>query len=95
MVTVWQPFGGTNTEFQLTGYDNRTPDALSGVISLVRPRLVQVYTLWPDPNLPILHTWASGSAWQMDFHFLPEPGSTAMMASGLLVLAGLYRVRKR
>jgi hypothetical protein len=95
MVTVWQPFGGTNTEFQLTGYDNRTPDALSGVISLVRPRLVQVYTIWPDPNLPIKHTWASGGAWQMDFHFLPEPGSTAMMASGLLVLAGLYRVRKR
>jgi hypothetical protein len=95
MVTVWQPFGGTNTKFTLTGYDNRTPEGLSGVISMIRPRLVQVYKVLPDPGAPIQHTWASGGAWQMDFHFLPEPGSTVMMASGLVVLAGLYRMRRR
>jgi hypothetical protein len=95
MVTVWQPFGGTNTEFQLTGYDNRTSKGLSGVVSMVRPRLAHTYKILPDPNQPIVMTWASGSAWQMDFHFLPEPGSTAMMASGLVVLAGLYRLRRR
>jgi hypothetical protein len=94
MVTVWQPFG-TNTEFQLTGYDNRTLNGISGVISMVRPRMVHTYKVLPDFNKPIVHTWASGSSWQMDFHFAPEPGSTAMMASGLVVLAGLYRLRKR
>jgi hypothetical protein len=95
MVTVWQPFGGTNTRFSLTGYDNRTPNGISGVISMVRPRLVHTYKVVPDFDEPIDHTWSSGSAWQMDFHFLPEPGSTAMMASGLVLLAGLYRMRRR
>ena len=99
MVTGWQPFGATNTEVQITGYDNRTPSTmggfqLSGVISLVRPRLVHSYNVPFDPNLPIRMTWASASAWQMDFHFLPEPGSTVMMVSGLVVLAGLYRLRR-
>jgi hypothetical protein len=51
--------------------------------------------VYPNPSEPIQHTWASGSAWQMDFHFLPEPGSSAMLASGLVLLAGLYRLRRR
>jgi hypothetical protein len=95
MVTGWQPFGATNTEFTLTGYDNRTPAGLSGVVSLVRPRMVHVYSIPEDPNDPIRMTWASASAWQMDFHFLPEPGSTMMLASGLVLMAGLYRLRRR
>jgi len=95
MVTADQPGPNFHTEFQLTGYDNRTANGLSGVVSMVRPRLVQTYTVYPDPNDPVEHTWASATAWQMDFHFLPEPGSTAMVASGLVVLAGLYRLRRR
>jgi hypothetical protein len=95
MVTAWQPFGATNTEFTLTGYDNRTPAGLSGVVSLVRPRMVHVYSIPEDPNDPIRMTWASASAWQMDFHFLPEPGSTMMLASGLVLMAGLYRLRRQ
>ena len=69
MVTAWQPFGNTNTVFTLTGYDNRTPNGLSGVISLVRPRLVHTYKIPPDPNDPTAMTSASASAWQMKFHF--------------------------
>jgi hypothetical protein len=95
MITVENPGPAFHTEFQLTGYDNRTPNGLSGVISMVRPRIRQIYTIYPDPNDPIEHTWADGSAWQMDFHFLPEPGSSAMLASGLVILAGLYRLRRR
>ena len=91
----WEPFGNTNTEVTVTGYDNRTPNGISGVISLVRPRLVHSYRIQVDPNLPIVMAWAQTGAWQMDFHFLPEPGSTVMMASGLVVLAGLYRMRRR
>jgi hypothetical protein len=95
MVTVDQPGPDFHTEFQLTGYDNRTPNGISGVVSMVRPRLVQTYKVYPNPSEPIQHTWASASAWQMDFHFLPEPGSSAMLASGLVLLAGLYRLRRR
>jgi hypothetical protein len=95
MVSLWNPWGDTNTFFTVTGYDNRTPDGLSGVISLVRPRLVHVYKILPDPNSVIEMTWASAGAWQMDFHFLPEPGSAVMMASGLVLLVGLYRLRRR
>jgi hypothetical protein len=95
MVTVWQPFGGTNTKFTLTGYDNRTPDGLSGVVSMVRPRLRHMYQVPLDPADPIEMYWSDSDSWQMDFHFLPEPGSTAMLASGLVVLAGLYRLRRR
>jgi hypothetical protein len=95
MITVQNPGPGFHTEFQLTGYDNRTPNGISGVVSMVRPRIRQIYTIHPDPDDPIEHTWADGDAWQMDFHFLPEPGSSAMLASGLVVLAGLYRLRRR
>ncbi len=95
MITAFGPFGDTYTEFTLTGYDNRTPEGLSGVISMVRPRLRHTYSVPRDPSDPIRMTWQDLSAWQMDFHFLPEPGSTVMMASGLVVLAGLYRLRRR
>jgi hypothetical protein len=100
MITVWEPHGATNTVFTLTGYDNRTPSTnggfqLSGVISMVRPRLVHTYQVPRDAQDPIVMAWAASSAWQMDFFFLPEPGSTVMMASGLVVLAGLYRLRRR
>ena len=95
MITGWQPFGDTNTVVTAEGYDNRTPNGLSGVISMVRPRLVHTYKIPVDPNLPIQMTWASAGSWQMAFHFLPEPGSTLMMASGLVMLAGLYRLRRR
>jgi hypothetical protein len=99
MLTAYQPFGRTTTVQTLTGYDNRTTTTmgkLSGVISLVRPRLVHAY-LNPfdpfDPTDPIYMVWASARAWRIDFHFLPEPGSAAMLGTGLAALAGLYRRR--
>ena len=95
MVSVWEPFGVNSAYFTLTGYDNRTALGLNGNISMIRARLVHTYSVPRDPSDPIEMTWASGSAWQMTFHFLPEPGSTVMMASGLVVLAGLYRLRRR
>jgi hypothetical protein len=90
MITVYQPFGWTTTIHTLTGYDNRTPAGLNGVISLVRPRLVHSYLKPFDPAKPI-HTWASIRNWRIDFRFLPEPRSTATLAAGVVVLAGLYR----
>jgi len=95
MVSAWEPNGTTNTVFTLTGYDNRTPAGVNGVISMVRPRLVHTYKVPFDPNEPIRMTYASSTAWQMDFHFMPEPSGAAMLASGCVVLAGLMRLRKR
>jgi hypothetical protein len=95
MISAWEPLGGTNTVFTLTGYDNRTPAGVRGVISMVRPRLVHAYKVPHDPGEPIRMVDSGSSAWQMDFHFLPEPGSALMIASGFVTLAGLYRLRKR
>jgi hypothetical protein len=94
MITAYQPFGGTTTLHTLTGYDNRTPAGLNGVISMVRPRLVHGYIKRLNPPDAIHMAWASARAWQIDFHFLPEPGGTVMLAAGVVVLAGLYRPRR-
>jgi len=98
MVTAWQVgAGGVTTEFQLTGYDNRTPAGLNGVLSMVRPRMVHAYIVPHDVTEVISMVWASAGAWQMDFHFrgAPEPGSALMLTSGFVLLAGLYRRRRR
>jgi hypothetical protein len=97
MVSAWNFGGGTTTEFTLTGYDNRTPAGLNGVLSMIRPRLTQSYKVPADPGEPITLQWVTASAWQMDFHFrgAPEPGSALMLTSGFVLLAGLYRRRRR
>jgi hypothetical protein len=96
-VTAVEPHGGQLSEFTLHGYDNRTPLGENGIVSMVRPRISRAYQVPHDVEEPIIMNFASISAWQMDFHFrpLPEPGSTAMLASGLLAIAGLYRLRRR
>jgi uncharacterized protein (TIGR03382 family) len=89
--------GWFNTIYTLTGYDNRTITTmgrLSGVISLVRPRLVHAYSPSAFPDEPMVSR-SFLRIWQMDFHFLPEPGGTVMMAAGVVALAGLYRRRRR
>jgi hypothetical protein len=95
MITGWQPVGNTNTIHTLTGYDNRTPAGLYGIISLVRPRLVHTYITPHDPNEPIRKGRSLLRTWQMDFYFLPEPGGSVMLAAGLVALAGLCRLRRQ
>jgi hypothetical protein len=94
-ITVYQPDGETVTIYTLTGYDNRTTTmgGLSGVVSLVRPRLVHTYVA--DPFGSIWKARSKLSTWRIDFHFVPEPGGTTMIAAGVVVLAGLYRCRRR
>jgi MYXO-CTERM domain-containing protein len=95
MITGYQPLGRTTTIHTLTGYDNRTPAGLNGVISLVRPRLVHAYLVPWQPDESIWKaTTSSHSTWQIDFHFLPEPGGSAMLVAGVVALAGLYRRRR-
>jgi len=94
MITGYQPVGRTVTVHTVTGYDNRTPAGLNGVISLVRPRLIHTYLLPVDPNEAIAKKPSSLSTWQIDFHFMPEPGGAVMMAAGVVALALLYRRRR-
>jgi hypothetical protein len=92
---VWQPNGNTNTIQTATGYDNRTPAGLNGNISLVHPRRVHVYTVFPPSSgKPIKLTWSSAQMSKIDFRFLPEPAGVAMLVAGCAALLGLYRLRK-
>ncbi len=96
MVQAWEPNGYTNTLQTATGYDNRTSAGLNGNISLVHPRLVHVYTVFPPSSgKPIQLTWSSARMRKIDFRFLPEPAGAAMLVSGLVALACGYRVRAR
>jgi hypothetical protein len=70
------------------GYDNRTPNGLNGVISMVRPRLVHTYGSSRG-------TWSFAEIWQIDIHFLPEPGSSVLLITGVAALCGLYQLRRR
>jgi hypothetical protein len=59
----------TSQGLNLSGYDNRTPNGLSGVLSLIRPRLVHSYVIPHDPNSPIVKARSLVQAWQIDIHF--------------------------
>ena len=96
MVQAWEPNGNTNTIQTATGYDNRTSAGLNGNISLVQPRLVHAYTVFPPSSgKPIQLTWSSARMRKIDFRFLPEPAGAAMLVLGLGILACLYRLRTR
>jgi hypothetical protein len=88
MVTVWQPYGYAATAFTLTGYDNRTPNGLGGVISLVHARLVHVYRVFPDENDPMPHPFVHAHGWQMKFHFMAPETANGTVASGGSVSTG-------
>jgi hypothetical protein len=96
MARAWEPLGNTNTIQTATGYDNRTPAGLNGIISMVHPRLVHAYTVFsPSAGRPIQLTWSSARLRKIDFRFLPEPAGFALLTSGLAALASLYRLRRR
>ncbi len=96
MVQIWEPNGNTNTIQTATGYDNRTPEGLNGTISLVHPRLVHVYTVFPaSSGKAIEMSWSMARTRKIDFRFLPEPAGIALLVSGLAMLAGVYRLRRR
>lgn len=77
--------GGTSSQLSLAGYDNRTAQGLSGTIQLVAPGLWQVSGLVQETR-PFI---ASAK-----FTFVPEPGRTALLSFGLILLAAIYRRRR-
>ena len=95
-VQIWEPNGDTNTIQTATGYDNRTPAGLNGNISLVHPRLVHAYTVFPPGSgEPITMSWSAARARKIDFRFLPEPHVLSTFAAGIGALWLLRRLRRR
>jgi len=79
------PFATTVT---LTGYDNRTPNGLTGTLQLVSPVL---FSSFSSGLFGINHL--SGADF-LRYQFLPEPGSTLALAAGIGGLLLLGRLRR-
>jgi len=96
-VQGWEPNGNTNTIQTATGYDNRTSMGLSGIISLVHPRITHSYLRdrSVDPTKPIQLVWSSSRMRKIDFRFVPEPLGACMLAWGWAMLAVLRLIRRR
>jgi hypothetical protein len=96
-VQIWEPNGNTKTVQADTGYDNRNRMGLNGTISLVHPRLTHSCFIDRsiDPNKLIKMLGSSARMRKIDFRFLPVPQGMVLLASGLAMLAGLYRLRGR
>ena len=92
---VYKEFGYIKTKYTVTGYDNRTALGLNGTLSMVQPTVLNYYavTVAPPRNNFLLLT--NAFVHRTNITFLPEPGSLLMLGSGILTLAGLFRLRMR
>jgi hypothetical protein len=77
------------TSTYATGADLRTPSGL-GTLQLVTPFLVRVKSHPPDCGGCENRWYYAGSA-KLELRFVPEPATTALLAAGLAMLAGLSR----
>jgi hypothetical protein len=92
---VWEPLGNTDTIQTATGYDNRTPAGLNGTVSMVHPRLVHEYTVFPPTSgKAIKMTWSSARLRKIDFRFLPEPAGVGVLIAGAVAIAGFGLLRE-
>jgi hypothetical protein len=85
-VEVTATGGPQATKLKRTGYDNRTPGG-AGNIQMVSPAL----TRWKNP----FSDYYTGSIATLKLTFIPEPGASLMLATGIGALAILYRVNGR
>jgi hypothetical protein len=66
------------------------------VVSMVRPRLTHTYTVPLDPDSdPITNIRQVARMWRLKVFFLPEPAGTLLVGTGIAVLLGLSRMRRR
>ncbi len=95
MAFAYDPHGAAITTTTQTGTDARTGTGFDqGVISLVTPRIQYVYQGDGAGTLTSLRDSFS-VIHSIDVSFAPEPGSAALIGTGLLGLIGLARVRGR
>jgi hypothetical protein len=92
-VEGYQPLGTYLTRLTATGYDNRTSMGASGILSMVRPRLVQVFT---NSTLDGIYKGHSDfEIWGLNVIFSPEPGRILLLGTGIVILVGLLRLWRR
>ena len=93
---IYQPLGDYLTRMTLAGYDKQytTPTAMGVTrkLSLVRPRLVHSY-IADDAGIGIQEKAAV--IWELQVYFTPEPGRILLLGAGVVILAGLIRLRRR
>jgi hypothetical protein len=103
-VRAHQPLGTYVTTFTFSGSSSPSPTGsvygldLTRKVSMVRPRLRHTYSKRSDPQVPLGHIWAAARVWVLDVYFFgeaPEPAGLVMLGSGVVILAGLYRLRRR
>jgi hypothetical protein len=92
-VEGYQPLGYYLTRLTATGYDNRTSMGSNGTLSMVRPRLVQVYTNSTVDGINKEHS--DFEIWGLNVIFSPEPGRILLLGSGIVILVGLLRLWRR
>jgi hypothetical protein len=86
-ITVFDYLGDFTTTRTRTGFDNRTTAlGVYGTLQLVSPAVILISGL-ADIGL--------GITAELTLEFVPEPAATTMLASGVLLLAGLYTLRRR
>jgi hypothetical protein len=64
------------------------------IVSMVRPRLIHLYSVTAEPSVPIANIWQAARLWRLKVFFLPEPAGMLLLAAGLGCLVVLYRVRR-
>ena len=74
------------------GTDSRNAPGSSGTISLVSPQLIYAYVGIGGTVTQLRNAAASTS--KLSLSFMPEPGRLALLASGLLGLLTLTRLRR-
>ena len=93
---VYQTGGQYATKYTTTGYDNRavtTGGEIKGTVSLVRPRMWQVFVR-DTPTTPVTKTGSPfGFVNRLRITFLPEPAQLVALGCGILTLGVLYRSR--
>lgn len=85
-IRVFDDLGNFTTTRTRTGGDARNSLGTTGVLQLVTPTVLLITGLSPI-GLAITA--------QLTLDFVPEPAATAMLASGGLVLLGLYSLHRR
>ena len=92
---MYQVSGVYIDEIQITGFDNRTENRELGAISMVTPWLTTNYVTSFNPVEGVSIGFRAANAFTMKVNFLPEPVGITLLGAGILVLMGLYRLRRR
>jgi hypothetical protein len=87
IVRAFDRAGDFTTTRTRTGFDNRTALGMSGTLSLVTPNVLFIHSVLTSVGL--------ATTAQMTLTFVPEPTATILLASGALLLGGLYTARRR